>query len=383
MPTFEPQIWAQVPFHFWSLVMFVFGSMVGSFLNVCIHRMPLDQSVISPPSHCPHCKYSIPWFLNIPLATWLMLRGKCSNCGAPIAVRYFLVELLTGVAFLVCWLQFGRTSAPLALAYSVLMAGFIVATFIDFEHLIIPDEITLGGAVVGFILSFAVPLLHDTTNRADAMKASLLGIAVAAGSVYVVLRGGKLLFGKERIKLDPDSRLIFTETHLKLPDGREIPYGDMLYRDSDVIRLHARTIELPEICYFDKTVTLTPKELTIGEEKFNPEEVKHMELVTSELILPREAMGLGDVKFMAAIGAFIGWPAALFTFFASACIGSVVGLALMIFKLQDKSGRIPFGPFLTMAAIIWIFLPDAAQAYWLNYLNMFKQAFSGGPGPNG
>jgi leader peptidase (prepilin peptidase)/N-methyltransferase len=374
---FEPKIWAQVPFHFWSVVMFVLGSMVGSFLNVCIHRMPRDESVISPPSHCPHCNYSIPWFLNIPLITWVMLRGKCKNCGAPIAARYFFVELLTGAAFLVCWLNFGHRSPALALAYSVMMAGFIVATFIDFEHLIIPDEITIGGAVVGFLLSFAVPLLHHTTSRGVALKASLLGIGVAAGSVYVVLRGGKLLFGKERIKLDPDSRLIFTETHLKLPDGREIPYGEMLYRDNDIIRLYAKTIELAEVCYFQKQVTLTPKELAIGDEKFNPEDVKHMELVTSELVLPREAMGLGDVKFMAAIGAFIGWQAALFSFFASACIGSIVGLTLMIFKLQDKSGRIPYGPFLTLAAIIWIFLPASAQDYWLNYLQMFKQAIVG------
>ena len=374
---FEREIWGRVPFHVWSAVMFVFGSMVGSFLNVCIHRMPRDESVISPPSHCPHCKYSIPWFLNVPLLTWLMLRGKCKNCGAPIAIRYCLVELRTGVAFLICGLHFGHKSPWLALAYSVMMAGFIVATFIDFEHLIIPDEITLGGAAVGFVLSFAVPLLHHTTDRGAAIKASLLGIAVASGSIYIVLRGGKLLFGKERIKLEPDSRLIFTETHLQLPDGREIPYGEMLYRDNDIIRLYAKTIELAEICYFAKQVTLTPKELTIGEVKFNPEDVKHMELVTSELVLPREAMGLGDVKFMAAIGSFIGWQGSIFSFFVSACIGSVFGLTLMILKLQDKSGRIPYGPFLTLAAIIWIFLPDAGQDFWRNYLAMFRQAILG------
>jgi leader peptidase (prepilin peptidase)/N-methyltransferase len=377
MATFESEHWASVPFHFWSFVMFVFGSMVGSFLNVCIHRMPRDLSVVSPPSHCPHCKYSIPWFLNVPLLTWLMLRGKCKNCGAPIAIRYFLVELLTGVAFLVCWLQFGHKSPWLALAYSLMMAGFIVATFIDFEHLIIPDEITIGGAVVGFIVSFAVPLLHHTTDRGQAMKSSLFGIALAAGSVYLVLRGGKLLFGKRRIMLEPDSRLIFTETHLVIPDGSEIPYGEMLYRDSDIIRIYAKTVELPEICYFAKQVALTPKELTIGEEKFKPEDVKHMEIVTSELVLPREAMGLGDVKFMAAIGAFIGWQGAIFSFFASACIGSLVGLVLIALKLRDKSGQIPYGPFLTIAAIIWIFLPDAAQDFWRNYLGMFRQAFTG------
>src|SRR5512138_3104410 len=141
--TFNPDLWAAVPFHFWSVVMFILGSMVGSFLNVCIHRMPLGQSVVSPPSHCPHCQYAIPWYLNIPLVTWLYLRGRCRNCDAPISPRYFLVELLTALAFLACWLGFGVTrhafdpgapaSALLAGVYCLLLAGFIVATFIDFE----------------------------------------------------------------------------------------------------------------------------------------------------------------------------------------------------------------------------------------------------------
>src|SRR6266568_3760154 len=117
-PIFDPAVWAAVPFHFWSLVFFVFGSIIGSFLNVCIHRMPLGQSVVSPPSHCPHCKYSIPWYLNLPLFTWLYLGGRCKNCGAPISVRYFLVELLAAGTFLSCWLAFGRQSAVLALIYA-------------------------------------------------------------------------------------------------------------------------------------------------------------------------------------------------------------------------------------------------------------------------
>src|SRR5688572_6339601 len=142
---FDANRCAAVPFLFWSLILFVFGCMAGSFLNVCIHRMPRGESIVSPPSHCPHCNYSIPWYLNIPLITWLYLRGRCRNCGGPIAARYFLVELLTGVAFLSCWLSFGSQSAALALVYCLVLAGFIVATFIDVEHLIIPDEITLGG----------------------------------------------------------------------------------------------------------------------------------------------------------------------------------------------------------------------------------------------
>src|SRR5262245_51257617 len=145
---FDSHNWMPVPFHFWSLVFFTFGCIVGSFLNVCIHRLPLRQSIISPPSHCPHCQYSIPWYLNIPLLTWLYLRGKCANCKAPISIRYFLVELLTGVVFLGLWQAYGRESLGLVLAYAILISGMIAATFIVFEHFIIPDEITLGGIVV-------------------------------------------------------------------------------------------------------------------------------------------------------------------------------------------------------------------------------------------
>src|SRR6266446_1131758 len=107
-PIFDTHNWSAVPFHFWSVTFFALGSIVGSFLNVCIHRMPYGLSVVAPPSHCPHCKYAIPWYLNIPLVTWVYLKGKCRNCGAPISARYFLVELLTAATFLGCWLAFGR-----------------------------------------------------------------------------------------------------------------------------------------------------------------------------------------------------------------------------------------------------------------------------------
>src|SRR5260221_3306525 len=124
---FDPQYWTAVPFHFWSLVFFLLGSIVGSFLNVCIYRLPLGQSVVSPPSHCPHCNYSIPWYLNIPLVTWVYLRGKCANCRAPISPRYFLVELLTGSIFLVAWLAYGHYSTIVSMIYCLLLAGLIVA----------------------------------------------------------------------------------------------------------------------------------------------------------------------------------------------------------------------------------------------------------------
>ena len=157
---FDPKIWGQVPFHFWTLCFFVFGSVVGSFLNVCIYRLPRGESVVHPASHCPHCGYSIPWHLNIPLVTWLWLRARCAHCGRPISIRYFLVELLTGTVFALCWLRFGPAWAGQAMVYCLFIAGLIAATFIDFEHFIIPDEITVGGMVAGFLLAFFVPGTH-------------------------------------------------------------------------------------------------------------------------------------------------------------------------------------------------------------------------------
>ena len=361
--TFDSQIWAAVPFHFWSLVFFVFGSIVGSFLNVCIHRMPLEQSIVSPPSHCPHCNYSIPWYLNIPLITWLYLRGKCRNCGAPISIRYFLVELLTALTFMSCWLAYGNQSAWLALVYAVFLAGLITATFIDFEHFIIPDEITVGGMVVGFVCSFLLPGLHSETLVSGSLWQSALGIATGAGIIYLILRMGKLLFGRQKVTLPPETRIIFTDTAVHLPD-KEIPYEDLFYRSSDVITLQARTLELVDRCYRDVRVRLTPVSLRIDDEELNPEEVPHLEAVSAEIVFPREAMGLGDVKFMGAIGAFLGWKAVLFSLMLSSMIGSVVGITLIVLHKREWSSRLPYGPYIALAAAIWIFGGKHLVQWW-------------------
>jgi leader peptidase (prepilin peptidase) / N-methyltransferase len=356
---FNAHNWSVVPFHFWSLAFFALGCIVGSFLNVCIYRMPLDLSVVSPPSHCPHCKYAIPFYLNIPLVTWLALRGRCKNCGAPISSRYFIVELLTGVAFLSCWLKFGDVNHPLpslalALVYAIFLAGLICATFIDFEHFIIPDEITLGGIVVGFAVSFLVPSLHDADSFKTGIWRGALGILVGAGVIYAILRLGKLMFGRQKFMLPPGTKIIFTETALCLPN-KEIPYDELFYRKSDAVVLHARTVELVDRCYRDVTVRLSLSALQIGGEKINPVDVMHLEAVSEEITLPREAMGLGDVKFMGAIGAFIGWQGAIFSLMVSSMIGAAAGIILILLRKREWSSRMPYGPYIAVAAVIWLF----------------------------
>ena len=110
---FDPENW-RLPFHFWTVLLFVLGTLVGSFLNVCIHRMPRGLSIVRPPSHCPACGYSIPWYLNVPLVTWLWLRGRCAHCHAAISPRYFFVELLTGLLFAASWVAMGGESPAVA-----------------------------------------------------------------------------------------------------------------------------------------------------------------------------------------------------------------------------------------------------------------------------
>jgi len=376
---FDAHSWAVVPFHFWSLCFFVFGCIVGSFLNVCIHRLPHGLSIVSPPSHCPHCKYSIPFYLNIPLVTWLWLGGRCRNCGAPIAVRYFLVELLTGLAFLGSWLKFGDPadplpSIPIALVYAVFLAGLIVATFTDVEHLMIPDEITFGGILAGFVVCFFWPQLQGASTRELGLAQSFLGAFAGAGTLYAIVRLGKLFFGRQKLKLDPGSKIVFSETAVFL-EGKEVPYDEIFYRKSDRIILHARTLELVDRSYKDVWVRLSPSSLQIGEEQLDPDDVACMECVSAEVVLPREAMGLGDVKFLGAIGAFIGWKAVFFTLTIGTFIGSIYGMTMIALKRQTWSGRLYFGPFLAFAAALWVFEGRELIAWYQNLMQRLMSSW--------
>jgi leader peptidase (prepilin peptidase)/N-methyltransferase len=165
---------------------------------------------------------------------------------------------------------------------------------------------------------------------------------------------GKILFGRQKVKLDGETKIIFTETALIFP-GHEIPYEEIFYRKSDAILLEARMVELIDRSYRDVKLRLTPGALKVGDEEFDPESMPHLEAVCSEIVLPREAMGLGDVKFMAAIGAFLGWQGAVFSLMASSLIGSAVGVALIIARKREWSSRMPYGPYIALAAVIWLF----------------------------
>jgi len=237
-----------------AVFLFIFGAVTGSFLNVCIYRLPLEQSVISPRSRCMGCGVTIAWYDNIPIISWFLLRGRCRNCQTSFSIRYPLVELLTGVLALLLFLRFGL-SIPFVI-YFLLTAGLVVITFIDFDHQIIPDEISLPGIGLGFLASFFLP--------EPGWFASLLGIVAGWGSLALVFYIYLWLTG-------------------------------------------------------------------------------------------REGMGGGDAKLLAMLGAFLGIKAVPFIIFTSSLIGTVVGLTLMAVQRKDRYLAIPFGPYLAMGAVLYIF----------------------------
>ncbi len=261
---------------YFDFVVFLFGAVVGSFLNVCIHRMPREESIVNPPSHCPHCNERIRWYDNIPLVSFIVLRGKCRHCGASISPRYLFIELLTASLFLAVWLKYEfQWIAPI---YWVLVGGLLASTFIDFEHYIIPNEITYGGILVGIAASLLYPPLQEVETIGASVLRSLIGGLTGGVTLLVIAFVGEKIFKKE-------------------------------------------------------------------------------------------AMGMGDVKFIAAIGAFLGWKAALFAIFASSLIGGVVGLMLVVTSRKGWGSRIPYGPYIALGALLWVFFGREFLRWYFGYLN--------------
>ena len=174
---------------------FFFGAVVGSFLNVCIYRLPRGESIVVPGSHCPGCRRPIPWYLNIPFASYLALRGRCAYCKAKISFRYFAVEGLTALMFVAVYWRF--KASPDFLIYAALFSALIIVSFIDIEHWIIPDELTIPGAVIGLLVSAAYPRFQGEASRLWALGDSLFGMVFGFVSLYLIGVLGKIAYKKE------------------------------------------------------------------------------------------------------------------------------------------------------------------------------------------
>lgn len=243
---------------------FLLGSAIGSFLNVCIYRIPREKSIVKPPSACPGCEKPIRPYDNIPILSYILLKGKCRNCGTKISIRYPLVELLTGILFLLLYQKFGLTFE--LIVFIIFSALLIVISFIDLDFQIIPDILSIGGVVLGFILAIIRPFFRYLDPRFG-IRDSLYGIALGGGLLFAIA---------------------------------------WLYQ------------------FFTK----------------------------------REGMGGGDIKLLGMIGAFCGWKGVVFSLVSGSVLGTVVGIPLMILKGKDSKYAIPFGPFLSLGAIIYIFRGD-------------------------
>jgi leader peptidase (prepilin peptidase)/N-methyltransferase len=254
-----------------AVAAFVIGACIGSFINVCVYRIPLNRSVVHPGSHCAACGAPIPWYHNLPIVSWLILRGRAACCGTKIDARYCIVELGMALLFLALWLHYPPIEAVI---YAVMLGGLIAACLIDLDHFIIPDRFTLGGCVAGFIACAIHPALMNQRTPLQGFSWSLASAVVGALFLLAIAWFGTILFKKE-------------------------------------------------------------------------------------------AMGMGDVKFLAAICAFFGASSIAWIVPLSALIGSILGLVLIFWQRGAWGTRIPYGPFLGLAAILWLFGGhDFMSAYW-------------------
>jgi len=250
-----------------TLISIVFGALVGSFLNVCIFRLPKEESIVWPGSHCPHCNTPIKFYDNIPLISYILLKGRCRHCHRPISFQYPLIEGITAFGSAILFVKFGPSLSYLF--YFAFLASLIVITVIDLHHQIIPDVISLPGIGVGLLASLIIPQI----NFLD----SLIGVLLGGGSLFLVATVYQWLF-------------------------------------------------------------------------------------------KREGMGGGDVKLLAMIGAFLGWKAVILTILLSSLIGSITGVIMMVLKGTDFKYAIPFGPFLSLGAVISLFYGENLIRWYL-YLN--------------
>ncbi len=247
-----------------AVLVFIAGLCIGSFLNVCIYRIPENRSIVYPGSTCPGCGRGIGFYDNIPVLSFMVLGAKCRKCSMPISWRYPLVELLTGLIALGVFFKFGPAAE--AFVYFGFIAVLLVITFIDIDYQLIPDLISLPGIIIFFIASLAVPSIT--------IKESLIGMVAGGGILFLI--------------------------------------AELYWR-----------------------------------------------------ITGKEGMGGGDVKLLAMIGALTGWKGVLFTIFVSSASGSLVGLVVMMIQGRNLKLAIPFGPFLSFGAVVYVFFgPEVIQWYF-------------------
>ena len=357
----------------------LFGLCVGSFLNVVIYRVPRGLSVNDPKrSFCPSCGTTLPVWQNIPVLTWLIQRGKCRFCGAPIPVRYLLVEVLTGGLFFMVWRTFPMTSALLAM---VLCTILVTVTFIDAEHQLIPIWWTSVGSLVGLLVGMMFsPVLLDLSDevfvKSEArgwagLVASAKGWMVGFCGLAMVVLLGKLAFGRFKLEFEKPEDWKLQEgaeddPQLQFVIGKEsFSWDDLFYRKSDCLRIEGGGFRVDGKKLVGRSMEIRRDEVSVGEKIWKIEMLKSLEGQATKAVIPREAMGMGDPHLLGMIGAFLGWPAVVFVILSSCFYAILTALVGRI-----GFGRpLPFGPFLALGALTWVF---GGWKLWIWYTGIFQ-----------
>jgi leader peptidase (prepilin peptidase) / N-methyltransferase len=356
--------------HFLVATGFFFGALIGSFLNVCIYRIPRGISVANPArSYCPNCKHLIPWTENIPILSWFLLGRRCAHCHERISPRYVIVETLTAILF--------ATAAflvpfPTLLSVLVIISILIVATFVDLEFMIIPDVMSKGGIAAGLVLSLLTPGLHKTSSPLLSLGSSLLGATLGAAILYLVGELGKLAFGRYKLVLSNPTGFSFEvpskDDRRILIDGEPFLWNEHFFRKSDRVVIHAQEAEINGTTYQNTDLTFFHDRLVTSGGTIPLDQISHLVGRTAYAEFPREAMGFGDVKLIAAIGTFVGWEGILFTIVVASFIGAACGLIGIALGKRDRSSKIPFGPYLAVGAVIWLFWGSTLVSWYLRML---------------
>jgi leader peptidase (prepilin peptidase)/N-methyltransferase len=395
MAIFDRAIIGQILW-FATLVVTTLGLCVGSFLNVVVWRLPRGESLNHPGSHCPKCGHAIRAWENIPLLSWLFLRGRCSQCGLPISMRYPLVEAANGALWLVLWLRLWSSGLPLthALAWFFLASALLAIALIDIDHFLIPDKINALGGIVAIVLTLVFPEIHELGNDgphnlfsrllADALSPlagqprvlALARLAVGAALGYSLLRLvralGRRLWGRTLVHPDAPAGLRVSGTEVVISGEDPVALADLLPQPEDrmIVEISSGHLEQAEGKSEDwegGRVEIGPNGLRREGTKTAWTDVTGLRLQAVSWTLPREVLGLGDVKLLAMLGAFLGPDAVLFITAAGALAGTVFGTVLALAR-RGRCPAVPFGPFLGLAALVWLLAgPELLAAYsaWL------------------
>lgn len=375
-------------FSFFAIWIVLVGLCVGSFLNVCICRLPRHESLLHPPSHCPRCGHAIRPWENIPVLSYLALRGKCSGCGVRISAQYPLIEAATGGLFFLLWARtWGlQVSLGTALAWFALAPALLVVAMTDIEHGMVPNAATYPGIVAGLLLALIVPRVPAATAttvtlapadwipligqvrtadlpvRLQSALQAATGAAFGAGMLAFLREIGHLGWGRTTLRSETPFPVRISPLGLQIGDGDLRPWEQLLERKSDRIDLQlAPHTELPEAL---ANTTPDPKTdrlridhecILFGGQSIDLQAVPALEFTAVRCRVPREVLGLGDIKLAAMIGAFLGVSGTLAALMLGSLSGTAWGLLTLALTRGKSGAALPFGPFLALGAIVWIF----------------------------